>query len=81
MLEITRREAMRGLVDFDRIEEMCARAGGAHAACPGAAVTPLAAPLLLEAGRVPIKGAGEERMLAEQAEALMAEVGLEGPDG
>ncbi|MEM6439270.1 MAG: ligase-associated DNA damage response DEXH box helicase [Pseudomonadota bacterium] len=78
MLEITRREAMRGLVDFDRIEEMCARAEGALRHVRAEYVTPLAAPLLLEVGRVPIKGAGEERMVAEEAEALMAEVGLVG---
>ncbi|MEO0681290.1 MAG: ligase-associated DNA damage response DEXH box helicase [Pseudomonadota bacterium] len=76
MMEITRQEAMRGLVDFDRIEEMCARAAGRVQHVRAAFVTPLAAPLLLEQGRVPIKGAGEERMLAEQAEALMAEAGL-----
>lgn len=76
MLEITRQEAMRGLVDFDRIEEMCARASGRVEHVRAPFVTPLAAPLLLEQGRVPIKGAGEERMLADQAEALMAEAGL-----
>ena len=39
-------------------------------------VTPLAAPLLLEMGRVPIKGRAEVRLVAEAAEALLAEAGL-----
>ena len=72
MLQITREEAMRGLVDFGRIEEMTRRVGGRidHMVLPR--ITPLAAPLFLEAGRIPIKGAAEERLLSEEAERLMA---------
>jgi ATP-dependent Lhr-like helicase len=77
MLRITRDEAMRGLVDFDRIEEMCERAAGRIRHVRARGLTPLAAPLLLEAGRVPIRGKAEERLLEEEAEALMAEAGLE----
>ena len=71
LLEITREEALRGLVDFSRIEEMLARVAGRvrHVAAPR--LTPLAAPLLLEMGRVPIEGGtGEEALLAEAAAAL-----------
>jgi len=76
LLEITRDEAMRGLVDFGRIEEMLARTCGriAHRHLPR--VSPLAAPLFLEAGRVPVAGAAQERLLAEEATRLMAEAGL-----
>ncbi len=76
LLEITRDEALRGLVDFGRIEEMLARAGGRieHVAAPH--VTPISAPLLLEMGRVPIEGGSAEEAILEDAEALMAEVGL-----
>lgn len=77
MLRITRTEAMRGLVDFDRIEEMCARAAGRILHVPARGLTPFAAPLLLEAGRIPIKGAAEDRLLAAEAAALMAEAGVE----
>ena len=58
MLRITRDEAGRGLVDFGRIEEMLARSRGRldHVRAPH--VTPLAAPLFLEMGRVPIRGPG-----------------------
>ncbi len=76
MLEITREEALKGLVDFGRLEEMLARTNGriTHARLPR--VSPLAAPLFLEVGRVPVKGAGEERLMAEAAARLMAEAGL-----
>jgi ATP-dependent Lhr-like helicase len=76
MLRITRAEAGRGLVDFGRIEEMLARSRGRvdHVRAPH--VTPLAAPLFLETGRVPIRGGAEARLVAEAAEALLAEAGL-----
>ncbi|MBK1636945.1 ligase-associated DNA damage response DEXH box helicase [Rhodovulum adriaticum] len=76
MLDITREEAMKGLVDFGRIEAMLARVQGRidHVPCPR--VTPLAAPLFLEAGRIPVKGAAEQRLLDEAANRLMAEAGL-----
>jgi ATP-dependent Lhr-like helicase len=76
MLRITREEALRGLVDYGRIEEMLARTGGRidHAVLDR--VTPLAAPMLLEMGRVPVEGAAVERLLAEEATALMHAAGL-----
>ena len=76
LLQITREEAMRGLVDFGRIEAMLDRVGARidHVRAPH--VTPLAAPLLLEAGRVPIDGAGAAAVLAAEADRLMAEAGL-----
>ena len=40
-------------------------------------VTPLAAPMLLEVGRVPIAGAGRERLLEEEAARMMAAAGLD----
>jgi hypothetical protein len=47
---------MRGLVDFGRIEEMLARIGGRIDHVRLTRVTPLAAPLFLEPGRMPIAG-------------------------
>ncbi|WP_299554307.1 ligase-associated DNA damage response DEXH box helicase [uncultured Tateyamaria sp.] len=76
MLQITREEAMRGLVDFGRIEEMCARIGDRIDLTEYDRITPLAAPLMLEVGRVPIKGLAEEKLLAEEAERLMTTAGL-----
>ena len=76
MLQITREEALKGLVDFGRIKDMLSRTEGRidHITLPR--VTPLAAPLLLEVSKVPIKGAATERLLAEEASALMATAGL-----
>lgn len=76
MLDITRQEAMRGLVDFGRIEEMAARVEGRIDLIELDRVTPLAAPLMLEVGRVPVKGLAEEKLLAEEAERLMTTAGL-----
>ncbi|MDB6181007.1 ligase-associated DNA damage response DEXH box helicase [Paracoccus fistulariae] len=76
MLRITADEARRGLVDFDRIEEMLARTDRQEHRVLDR-VTPLAAPLLLEVGKVPIAGQGRERLAEEEAAALMAEAGLE----
>jgi ATP-dependent Lhr-like helicase len=76
LLQITREEAQRGLVDFGRIEEMLARVGDRVDLLRLDRITPLAAPMLLEVGKVPVHGAGRERLVAETAERLMAEAGL-----
>ena len=75
LLRITRDEARRGLVDFDRIEDML-RTNPAidHAMAPH--VTPLSAPLILEIGKVSVEGEGREREMAREAERLMQEAGL-----
>jgi ATP-dependent Lhr-like helicase len=76
LLRITRSESMRGLADFGRIEQMLrARPHIVHSLPPH--VTPFAAPLMLEAGRIPIRGAGTERLLDEEAARMMAEAGLQ----
>jgi len=79
LMQVTREEAMRGLVDFSRIEEMLARIGNRIDLCRTPHVTPLAAPLFLEAGKVRIDGAAEERLLAEESARVMAEAGLSEP--
>jgi ATP-dependent Lhr-like helicase len=76
MLDITRQEALRGLVDFGRIEEMLSRIGSRIDHRVLDKVTPLSAPLFLEAGRVPVKGDAEERLLAQEAARLMEASGL-----
>jgi ATP-dependent Lhr-like helicase len=77
MLRITRQEAMRGLVDFGRIEEMLARTHGRIDHRTLSRVSPLAAPMFLEMGRVPVQGMAEERLLAAEAARLMSDAGLE----
>jgi|GEM_PF-2240746 len=76
MLEITRAEAERGLVDFGRIEAMLERVEGRlhHIRAPH--ITPLAAPVLMEMGKVPIFGAAKDTALQDEAARLMAEAGL-----
>ncbi|WP_299738413.1 ligase-associated DNA damage response DEXH box helicase [uncultured Roseobacter sp.] len=76
LLDITREEALRGLVDFGRIEEMAERVAGRIDHLQLTRVTPLAAPMFLEMGRVPVKGAAEERLLAEEATRLMESAGI-----
>ncbi|MBO6852843.1 MAG: ligase-associated DNA damage response DEXH box helicase [Marivivens sp.] len=77
MLKITRREALAGLVDFGRIEEMLERTKGRINVISLAHVSPLAAPMLLEVGKVPIYGEGRERLEAETAQILLRTAGLE----
>ena len=76
LLKITREEAMRGLVDFGRIEELLDRTSGRVDHLKLDRITPLAAPIFLEPNRIPIKGEGRERLLAIEAEKLMNEAGL-----
>ncbi|PYE85398.1 ATP-dependent Lhr-like helicase [Pseudoroseicyclus aestuarii] len=76
MLQITAEEALRGLVDFGRIEEMLSRTAGRVDHVVLDRVTPLAAPLLLEPGRVPVQGRGRERLVEEQAARMLEEAGL-----
>jgi ATP-dependent Lhr-like helicase len=76
MLRITREEAMRGLVDFGRIEEMLARTAGRIDHVKPKRVTPLSLPMFLEMGRVSVAGAGRERMMEEEAQRLMAAAGV-----
>ena len=77
LMRITEAEAMRGLVDFGRIEEFLARTEGRIDHVRLELVSPLAAPMLLEVGKVPILGEGRERLVAQEAALLMAEAGLE----
>ena len=77
LLPLTREEAMRGLVDFGRIEEMLTRTAGKIDHLKLDRVTPLSLPMFLEQGRIAVAGAGQDRMLEETAARLIAEVGIE----
>ena len=76
LMQITREEAQRGIVDFGRIEDLLARTKGRVDHVPLDRVTPLAAPLFLEVGKVPVDGAGRDQMVQIEAANLMAEAGL-----
>ena len=76
LMQITREEAQRGIVDFARIDEMLTRTKGRIDHVTLNRVTPLAAPLFLEVGKVPVEGAGRDQMVQIEAARLMAEAGL-----
>ena len=76
MLKITEEEAMRGHIDFGRVELMLETIGDRIDHVHLDRVSPLSAPLFLERGRVPIRGFAEARLIEEEAERLMAEAGL-----
>ena len=76
LMQITREEAMRGLVDFARIHEMAERVGDRIDLLRLDRVTPLAAPLFLEPGRVPVRGQADERLMEEEITRLMETSGL-----
>ena len=78
LLQITREEAMRGLVDFGRIEQMLARTAGRIDHIRLDRPSPFAAPLFFEPGRVPVAGEGRERLAEEAAARLLAAAGLAG---
>jgi ATP-dependent Lhr-like helicase len=72
LLQVTREEAMRGLVDFARIQDMTARVGDRIDHIALKRVSPLAAPLFLEAGKVPIRGLADERLLDDEITKILA---------
>ncbi len=76
MLKITQTEALRGLVDFGRVEAMLTTLAPNIDHVPLTRPSPLAAPLFLEAGRIPIKGMGRDRMVEDAALKLMQDAGL-----
>ena len=76
LMQITRQEALSGLVDFGRIEDMLARTRGRTRLLRLDRISPLAAPLLLEVGKVPVKGAAQEKLLERETEEMMRRAGL-----
>jgi ATP-dependent helicase Lhr and Lhr-like helicase len=76
MLRITKSDAMRGLVDFGRIEDMLARTAGRVDHLVLDRVSPLALPLFLEQGRIALAGAGRDRLMEDAAADLMAKAGF-----
>ena len=67
---------MSGLVDFTHPPDAFADRNRIEHRRLGR-LSPLSAPLFLEAGRVPVEGQALERMVAEEAALLMREAGLE----
>jgi ATP-dependent helicase Lhr and Lhr-like helicase len=76
LLQLTREEAMRGLIDFGRLEGMLTRIGPRIDHLRLERVSPFAAPLFLEPGKIPIHGQGREKLAEEAARQLMRDAGL-----
>ncbi len=77
MLAITREEALRGMVDFSRIEEMLTRIDGRIDTRRLPRLSPLSAPMFFEPGKIPVQGAGRERLAEDTARALLRDAGLD----
>jgi ATP-dependent Lhr-like helicase len=77
LLQATKKEAMQGLVDFARIENMLEKTKNHITHVDLKRVSPFSAPLLLEAGRIPIHGNAIELLLDTEINSLIADAGLE----
>lgn len=77
VMRITRIEALRGLVDFGRIEQILAQFNGRIEHVKLDQISPLSAPLILEIGKVPVVGAGRARLVEDEARELMRNIGVE----
>lgn len=75
LMRITRDEALRGLVDFGRIEVLLQSVAGRMDLVRLEGVTPFAAPLIFEVGKVPVHGDARERLIEEAAGALARRAG------
>lgn len=77
LLKITHTEAMRGLVDFSRVEELLDRTEGRIDTVRLRRVTPLAAPLFFEPGKIPIHGQARDQLAQDAARQLLRDAGLD----
>ena len=77
LLQITHQEAMRGLVDFARIADLLTRIGPRIDLIRLPHVTPLAAPLFFEPGKIPVHGKARDRLAEDAARQLLRDAGLD----
>ncbi len=73
LIQATRRDAARGLLDIERLGQCLKRIKRNIVHKPLARISPLAVPVMLEIGEVPIFGEGRESAMAEAADELMRE--------
>jgi ATP-dependent Lhr-like helicase len=73
LIQATRRDAARGLLDIERLGQMLRRIRQHIVHKPLERVSPLAVPILLDIGREPIYGEGRESAMADAADELMRE--------
>jgi ATP-dependent Lhr-like helicase len=73
LIQATRRDAARGLLDIERLGHMLARIKRHIVHKPLDRISPLAVPVMLDIGKVPVMGEARESTMAEAAEELIAE--------
>jgi ATP-dependent Lhr-like helicase len=73
LIQATRRDAARGLLDIERLGACLKRIRRHILHKDLERISPLAVPVMLEIGKEPIFGEGRESVLAEAAEALFKE--------
>ncbi|CAN7159546.1 ligase-associated DNA damage response DEXH box helicase [Rhizobium sp. LjRoot254] len=73
LLEATRSDAAKGLLDIQRLGDMLARIKGHIRLQRLDQISPLAIPVMLEIGKESVSGAADEELLKEAAEDLIAD--------
>ena len=73
LIEATRRDAARGLLDIERLGQCLKRIRKHIEHKPLDRISPLAVPVMLEIGKEPIFGEGRESAMAEAADELIKE--------
>ena len=73
LMQATRRDAARGLLDIERLGTCLKRIRQHIIHKDLERISPLAVPVMLEIGKEPIFGEGRESVLAEAAEDLLRE--------
>ncbi|MCP4992900.1 MAG: hypothetical protein GY934_03805, partial [Gammaproteobacteria bacterium] len=73
LLQATRDDAAKGLLDIRRLGDMLRRIKTGIVHQDLERISPLAIPIMLEIGKEPIAGEAQELLLAEAAEELMNE--------
>jgi len=73
LLEATYEDAASGMLDIARLSDMLNRIAGHIVLKRLARISPLAVPVMLEIGKEPIYGSGDDALLADAAEAMAKE--------
>ncbi|MEO5807052.1 MAG: ligase-associated DNA damage response DEXH box helicase [Devosia sp.] len=73
LIQATRRDAARGLLDIERLGNMLRRIRKHIVHKPLDRISPFAVPMMLEIGREPIFGEGRESAMADAADELLRE--------
>jgi len=73
LIQATRRDAARGLLDIERLGQMLFRIRSHIVHKPLDRISPLAVPVMLDIGKEPIFGEGRESAMADAADELMRE--------